>query len=1263
MKTSNKKGKRKSVDTPSRTKVKLKAADEVSEFAENIINTVREPLLLLDKELRVVKASHSFYDFFKVSADETIGTLIYDLGNHQWNIPKLRELLETILPEKTTFDNYEVEHDFSTIGKRIMLLNARKIERGSGKEQTILLAIEDITERKKIEAGLEKTRKELVVIKKSADEVSEFAENIINTVREPLLLLDKELRVVKASRSFFDFFKVSSDETIGTLIYDLGNHQWNIPKLRELLETILPEKTTFDNYEVEHDFSTIGKRIMLLNARQIERAFGQEKTILLAIEDITERKKIETGLEKTRKELVVIKKSADEVSEFAENIINTVREPLLLLDKELRVVKASSSFYDFFKVNSEETIGTLIYDLGNHQWNIPKLRELLETILPEKTTFDNYEVEHDFSTIGKRTMLLNARQIERAFGKEKIILLAIEDITERKEIEAGLEKTRKELAVIKISADEASEFSQNVINTVREPLLSLDQDLRVVAVSRSFYEFFKVKPEETVGQLIYDLGNKQWNIPKLRELLETILPQKASFDNYEVEHDFATIGKRIMLLNARQIKRTSKTKERIILLAIEDITERKEIEAGLEKTRKELMVIKKSADEASELAENIINTVREPLLLLDKELRVVKASSSFYDFFKVSSNETIGTLIYDLGNRQWNIPKLRELLETILPEKTSFDNYEVEHDFSTIGKRIMLLNARQIERALGKEKIILLAIEDITERKEIEAGLEKTRKELAVIKKSADEASEFAESIINTVREPLIALDQDLRIVKPNRSFYEFFKVSPEETVGKLIYDLGNHQWNIPKLRELLETILPQKTTFDNYEVEHDFSTIGKRIMLLNARQIQRGFGGKEKIILLAIEDITERKKIENELSKAKAEADRANVAKSEFLSRMSHELRTPMNSILGFAQLMDMGELNPVHKKGVNQILKSGKHLLDLINEVLDMARIESGRLTVSPEPVEISGVILETIDIVRHLAAENHITLECNASTSTKKLFVKADHQRLKQVLLNLINNAIKYNREGGTVKIEYTIFNSAVSNGDPLKTNVIRISVIDTGKGISPEFIEQIFIPFERIGAERTKTEGTGLGLAISKKLIEAMGGKIGVESKAGIGSTFWIELPQTESQINYYERTSELTKPEIEIIQNGGTILYIEDNLSNIQLVEQILEMHRPSTKLITNIYGKNAVQFAIDYKPDLILLDLNLPDIHGSIVLELLQAEPRTAEIPVIILSADAVTRQIEQLMEAGAKDYLIKPIDVVQFLKAVDEWISKGKSK
>ena len=406
--------------------------------------------------------------------------------------------------------------------------------------------------------------------------------------------------------------------------------------------------------------------------------------------------------------------------------------------------------------------------------------------------------------------------------------------------------------------------------------------------------------------------------------------------------------------------------------------------------------------------------------------------------------------------------------------------------------------------------------------------------------------------------------------------------------------------------------------------------------------------------------EIEERQRAQVETQKAKAEAERANVAKSEFLSRMSHELRTPMNSILGFAQLMDMGELNPSHKKGVNQILKSGKHLLELINEVLDISRIEAGRMTISTEPVEIYSIVKDTIDIVRHLADENQITLEVDASI-TRRLFVKADHQRLKQVLLNLITNAVKYNRKGGSVKIESRIKNIELKIEK--QADFLRICITDTGNGIAQKYIEKLFNPFERIGAERAETEGTGLGLAISKKLIDAMGGKIGVESEIGKGSTFWIELPQTDSQQDQYERISELIEPEVEITQNSGTILYIEDNLSNIQLVEQILETHRPSIKLITNIYGKNAVQFAIDYKPDLILLDLNLPDIHGSEVIKFLQAEPRTAKIPVIILSADAMTRQIKQLMQAGAKDYLIKPIDVVQFLKVVNKWMKKSSKE
>jgi PAS domain S-box-containing protein len=833
-------------------------------------------------------------------------------------------------------------------------------------------------------------------------------------------------------------------------------------------------------------------------------------------------------------------------------------------------------------------------------------------------------------------MLLNGRKVRSELDNEQLILLAIEDITEYK-------RTESELRMFE------SRY-RRLFQTAKDGILILNAETgKIVDVNPFLIELLGYSKDKFIEKEIWELGFFKDIAANKEKLIEL---QQEEFIRYEDLPLETATGKKINVEFVSNVYLENNHK--VIQCNIRDISKRKEKENGLEKTRKELEVIKESADEVSEFAMNIINTVREPLLILNKELRVVNASSSFYNFFKVSPEETIGTLIYDLGNHQWNIPKLRELLETILPEKTTFDNYEVKHDFSTIGKRIMLLNARQIKRRFGKEKMFLLAIEDITERKKIENGLEKTRKELVIIKNTADEASELAENIINTVREPLLLLDKELRVVKASHSFFDFFKVSSKETIGTLIYDLGNQQWNIPKLRELLETILPEKTTFDNYEVEHDFSTIGKRVMLLNARKIQRGLG-KEQIILLAIEDITRRKNIENELTHAKAEAERANYAKSEFLSRMSHELRTPMNAILGFAQLMDMGELNPAHKKGVNQILKSGKHLLELINEVLDIAKIETGKLTISPEPVEIYGIILETLDIVSRLAEENNITLESDASTA-EKIYIKTDQQRLKQVLLNLINNAVKYNIRGGSVKVVCSKQKSVDKN-----ENMIRIDVIDTGKGIAEEYIKKLFNPFERIGAERTETEGTGLGLAISEKLTVAIGGKIGVESVVGKGSTFWIELPQTESQSDKCEQITELERSKIGANQNSGTILYIEDNLSNIQLVEQILEIHRSSIKLVTNKYGKNAVQYSVDYKPNLILLDLNLPDIHGTEVMKLLQAEPRTADIPVIILSAEAMTKKNKLLVEAGAVDYLIKPIDVVKFLSAVDEWITKRR--
>ena len=502
-------------------------------------------------------------------------------------------------------------------------------------------------------------------------------------------------------------------------------------------------------------------------------------------------------------------------------------------------------------------------------------------------------------------------------------------------------------------------------------------------------------------------------------------------------------------------------------------------------------------------AESIINTVREPLIALDQDLRVVTVSRSFYEFFKVKPEETVGQLIYDLGNKQWDIPKLRELLETILPQKTTFDNYEVEHDFATIGRRIMLLNARQIERGMGKERIILLAIEDITERKEIEAGLEKTRKELEVIKISADEASEFAESIINTVREPLISLDQDLRVVTVSRSFYEFFKVKPEETVGQLIYDLGNKQWDIPKLRELLETILPQKTTFDNYEVEHDFATIGRRIMLLNARQIQRVLG-KERIILLAIEDITERKEIETglektrkELAKARDDAEAANKELESFSYSVSHDLRTPLRSIDGFGQALledYQDKLDDTAKSYLDRMRKATQLMGLLIDDMLKLSRVT--RSTFHSESVDLSNIVRE---ISENLKQENPArTVDVIIRES---VFVNGDSALLKIAMENLIDNAWKFTSKEERPQIEF---------GTTVKEGKTTCFVRDNGVGFDMAYVDKLFGAFQRLHTS-LEFPGTGIGLATVRRVINRHGGQVWVEAEVGKGATFYFTIP--------------------------------------------------------------------------------------------------------------------------------------------------------
>ena len=396
---------------------------------------------------------------------------------------------------------------------------------------------------------------------------------------------------------------------------------------------------------------------------------------------------------------------------------------------------------------------------------------------------------------------------------------------------------------------------------------------------------------------------------------------------------------------------------------------------------------------------------------------------------------------------------------------------------------------------------------------------------------------------------------------------------------------------------------------------------------------------------LLIGNDNSARKRVESQLNETMAAAEKANRAKTDFLSGMSHELRTPLNAILGFAQLMESGSPPPApaQKRNLDQILKAGWYLLELINEILDLALIESGKVTLSREPVSLAEVMLECRAMIEPQARKRGIGMTFPQFELPR--FVKADRTRVKQILINLLFNAIKYNKPGGAVSVECTLS----------PPGSIRISVRDTGAGLTPEQLAQLFQPFNRLGKEASAEEGTGIGLVVTKRLVELMGGTIGVDSAVGVGSVFWIELSLTSTpQLAVREaETAGQARPQVPDGAPLRTLLYVEDNPANLELVEQLIA-RRADLRLLSAADGNLGIEFARAYQPEVILMDINLPGISGIEALEILRADPSTAHIPIIALSANAVPHDIEKGLAVGFFNYLTKPIKVNQFMDALD---------
>ena len=516
------------------------------------------------------------------------------------------------------------------------------------------------------------------------------------------------------------------------------------------------------------------------------------------------------------------------------------------------------------------------------------------------------------------------------------------------------------------------------------------------------------------------------------------------------------------------------------------------------------------------------------------------------------------------------------------------------------------------------------------------------------------QASQYARSLLEASLDPLVTISPDGKITDINEGSIKVTGVARSELIGT---DFSDYFTEPAKAREGYQQVFALGSVVDYpLTIRH---CDGRLTDVLYNASLYKDSGGTVLGVFAAARDITARKVVEAEqkrldqalretnleLQGAKIEAERANLAKSDFLSSMSHELRSPLNAILGFAQLMDSESppLTAGQKESTLQILQAGWYLLKLINEILDLAQIESGKLPMSLEPVSLDEVLADCQSMNEPQARKSGIRVVF--AKPDVPLFASADRTRLKQVVVNLLSNAIKYNRVGGSVNVSCR----------PRPGGRVRVSVQDTGDGLAPDRMAHLFEPFNRLGQESGVEEGTGIGLVVSKQLVELMGGSIGVESMVSVGSVFWIEL-NASSPIEIDCDTGSPVAASLSDTGTGAlvrTVLYVEDNPANLMLVTKLLA-RRPDISLLSAKDGRTGVEMAQATRPDVILMDINLPGISGVTALRILAGDPSTAHIPVIALSANAMHRDIERGLEAGFFRYLTKPIKVTEFMDTLD---------
>jgi PAS domain S-box-containing protein len=609
----------------------------------------------------------------------------------------------------------------------------------------------------------------------------------------------------------------------------------------------------------------------------------------------------------------------------------------------------------------------------------------------------------------------------------------------------------------------------------------------------------------------------------------------------------------------------------------------------------------------------------------------------------VSREQLIGT---DFSNYFTEPAKAREGYQQVFAKGFVTDYpLTIRHEDGRLTD--VLYNASVYKDVQGNVLGVFAAARDITARKQVEVEQHKLDQRLR-------DQQFYTRSLIDSNIDALMVADPSGIMTDVNKQMEALTGCTRDELIGA---PFKNYFTDPARAEAAIRLVLSAKKV-TNYELTARARDGAETVVSYNATTFydrDRTLQG----VFAAARDITEPKRLDQmlkeknvELEGARSLSDKASLAKSAFLSSMSHELRSPLNAILGFAQLLELGPPlpTPTQKASLEKILTAGWYLLDLINEILDLSQIESGNPSFSPEPMSLVDVMRECAAMIEPQALKSGVRV--TFPQIDVRSFVHADRIRLKQVLINLLSNAIKYNRAQGAVEVTCS----------PGSDQRMRISVRDTGEGLSPDKLERLFQPFNRLGQEAGTEEGTGIGLVVSKRLVELMGGAIGVESTVGVGSVFWIELIRAAEPHIAADAAPPLALIQARAQHGPGlhTLLYVEDNPANMQLVEQLIA-RRPDMRLLSAGDGARGIALARTHHPAVILMDINLPGISGIQALRILRDDPQTAHIPVVAISANAMAHDIRRGLEAGFFRYLTKPIKVDEFMDALNAALASAE--